>query len=133
MFICQLSFANPGSQLPSRFDTTRGMSTQLVVLYLLTNLADAIIVGLPKDPPERRASIASSVVSGDQSGNVSDQPHDCRMFQQQTTTDSSFQSQLVCHKDPTVNLNARFDMSLALMTVRRSVSWQSSMYSGVRY
>ena len=31
MFVCQLSFANPGSQLPSRFDTTRGMSTQLEV------------------------------------------------------------------------------------------------------
>ena len=131
MFTCQLSFANPGSQLPSWFDTTRGMSTQLVV-YLPTKLADATIVGLPKDPPERRASVASSVVSGDQPSNVPDQTHNCRMFQQQTTTDSCFQSQLVCHKDTTVNLNACFDRSLALMTVWRSVSWQSSMDSGIR-
>ena len=130
MFICQLSFTNPSSQLPSRFDATRGMSTQLVV-YLLNELADATIVGFPKDPPERRATIGFGVVSGDQPSNVSDQPHDCRMFQRQTTTDSSFQSQLVCHKDPTVNLNACFDRSLALMTVRRSVSWQSSMYPGI--
>ena len=107
------------------------MSTQLVV-YLLTKLADATIVGLPKDPPGRRASIESSIVSGDQPSNVPDQPNNCRMFQQQTTTDSSFQSQLVCHKDTTVNLNACFDRSLALMTVRRSVSWQSSMDSGIR-
>ena len=107
------------------------MTAQLVV-HLLAKLADAAIVGFPKDPPEGRASIASSVESGDQPSNMSNQPHDCRMFQQQTTTDSSFQSQLVRHKDPTVNLNTSFDRSLALMTVRRSVSWQSSMYSGIR-
>ena len=53
-------------------------------------------------------------------------------FQQQTTTDSRFQSQLVCHKDSAVNLNACFDRSLALMTVWRSVSWQSSMNSSIR-
>ena len=80
MFICQFSLTNPGSQLPSRFDTTRGMSTQLVV-YLLTKFADAAVVGLSKDPPERRASISSSVVSGNQPSNVPDQPHNCRRRQ----------------------------------------------------
>ena len=131
MFICQFSLTNPSSQLPSWFNTTRGMSTQLVV-YLLTKLADATIVRLPKDPPERRASISSSVVSGNQPSNMPDQPHNCRMFQQQTTTDSRLQSQLVRHKDSTVNLNACFDRSLALMTVWRSVSWQSSMNPSIR-
>ena len=61
MFICQFSLTNPSSQFPSWFNTTRGMSTQLVV-YLLAKLADAAVVGLPKDPPERRTSISSSVV-----------------------------------------------------------------------
>ena len=131
MFICQFSLTNPGSQLPSRFDTTRGMSTQLVV-YLLAKLADAAVVGLPKDPLERRASISSSIVSGNQPSNMPDQPYNRRMFQQQTTTDSCLQSQLVCHKDSTVNLDACFDRSLALMTVWRSVSWQSSMNPSIR-
>ena len=108
MFICQFSLTNPGSQFPSRSDTTRGMSTQLVV-YLLTKFADAAVVGLSKDPPERRASISSSVVSGNQPSNVTDQPHSRGISQQKTTADSRFQSQLVCHKDSTVNLNACFD------------------------
>ena len=69
MFICQFSLTNPSSQFPSRFDTTRGMSTQLVV-HLLAKLADAPVVGLPKDPPERRASVSSSVVSGNQPSNM---------------------------------------------------------------
>ena len=129
MFICQFSLTNPSSQFPSRFNTTRGM--QLVV-YLLAKLADAAVVGLPKDPPERRASISSSVVSGNQPSNMSDQPYNCRMFQQQKTTDSRHQSQFVRHKDSTVNLNACFDRSLALMTVWRSMSWQSSMNSSIR-
>ena len=50
MFICQLRFANPSSQLPSRLNSARGMSSQLVV-YLLAKLAEAAIVGLSKDPP----------------------------------------------------------------------------------
>ena len=87
MFICQSSQTNPSSQLPLWFNTTRGMSTQLEV-YLLAKLADAAVVGLPKDPPERRASISSSVVSGNQPSNMSDQPYYCRTFQQQTTIDS---------------------------------------------
>ena len=33
-------------------------------MYLLAKLADAAVVGLPKDPPERRASISSSIVRG---------------------------------------------------------------------
>ena len=50
-----------------------------------------------------------TVVPGHQPSNVTDQPHNRGMFQQKTTADSGLQSQLVCHKDPAVNLNARFD------------------------
>ena len=49
------------------------MSTQLVV-YLFTKLADAAIVWFSKDSPERRASISSSVVSGNQPSSMPDQP-----------------------------------------------------------
>ena len=70
------------------------MSSQLVV-YLFTKLADAAIVWFSKDSPEKKASIPSSVVSGNQPSSMSHQLHDYRMFQQQTTADSRFQSQLV--------------------------------------
>ena len=88
MFICQPCFANTSSQLPSRFDTTRGMTAQLVV-HLLAKLADTAVVGFPKHPPVWRATIASSVVPGDQPSNVSDQPHDLQDVS--ATDDNRFQ------------------------------------------
>ena len=122
---------NRGSQLPTRFNSARRTTTQLV-MHLFTRHADAAIMWLGEDPPERRATIASSVVPGHQPSNVTDQPHNRGMYQQKATADSRLQSQLVCHKSSTANLNARFDWSLALMTVGRTVPWQSPMHSGVR-
>ena len=130
MFIRQLHLANPGSQLPTWFESARRTTTQLV-MHMFTKLADAAIVCLTEDPPERRATIASGA-PGHQPSNVTDQPHDRGMFQQKATADSRLQSQLVCHKDSTVNLNARFDWSLALMTAGRTVPWQIPMHSGFR-
>ena len=103
----------PSSQRGSTLFEER--PTQLV-MHLFTKLADAAIIWLAEDPPERRATIASSVVPDHQPSNVTDQPHNRGMFQQQATADSRLQSQLGCHKDSTLNLNARFDWSLALMT-----------------
>ena len=110
MFIRQLHLANPGSQLPTWFNSNRRTTTQLV-MHLFTKLADAAIIWLPEGPPERRATIASSVIPGHQPSNVTDQPHNRGMSQQKSTADSCLQSPLVCHKDSTVNLNARFDWS----------------------
>ena len=73
MFTRQLHLASPGSQLPTRFDFARRTTTQLV-MHLLTEIADAAIIWLAEDPPERRASIAFSVVPGHQPSNVTDQP-----------------------------------------------------------
>ena len=99
-------------------------------MHLFTKLADAAIIRLAVDPPKKRATIASSVVPGHQPSNVTDQPHNRGMSQQKATADSRHQSQLVCHKDSVVNLYARFDWSLALMTVGRTVPWQSPMHTG---
>ena len=55
--------------------------------------------------------------SGYQPSSMPDQPHDCSIFQQQTTADSRLQSQLVWLKESTVYLTASFHWSLALMTV----------------
>ena len=131
MFIRQLHLANPRSQLPTWFNSARRTTTQLI-MHLFTKLADAAIIWLAEDPLERRATIASSVTPGHQPSNATDQPHNRGMFQEKTTADSRLQSQLVCHKDSTVNLNARFDWSLALVTVGRTVPWQSPMHSGIR-
>ena len=122
MVICQFRFAAPIEvQFSSRDDRAP---------TLLAKLADAAVVGLSEDPPVGRATITSSVVLGDQPCNMSDQPHNRRMFQQQTVTDSRLQSQFVCQKDPTMHLDVRFDRSSVLMTVRWSVSWQSPLYLG---
>ena len=123
--------SNPIAELPSELNLTRRTTTQLV-MHLFSKLTDAAVIRLAEDPPEGRASIACSVVPGHQPGNVTDRPHDHGMFQQKTTADSRLQSQLVCHTDPAENLNARFDWSVALMTVGRTVSRQSPMHSGVR-
>ena len=131
MFIRQLHLAYPGSQLPTGFDSAR-RTTQLVV-HLFTKLADAAFVWLAEDPPEGRASIASSVVPGHQPSNVTDQPHNRGMLQQKTT--AKFrppEPTYLPQKGPAENLNARFDSSLALMTLGRTVSRQSPMHSGVR-
>ena len=77
MFIRQLHLANPGSQLPTWFNSAPMTTTQLV-MHLLTKLTEAANIWLAKDPPEGRASIASSVVPGNHPSNVTDQPHNRR-------------------------------------------------------
>ena len=112
--------------LPTRFDSARKTITQLVI-HVLTERADAAIIRLAKDPPEGRASIASSVVPGHQPSNVTDQPHNCGMFHQKTAANSRLQNQLVRHKDSTVNLKARFDWSQTLMTEGRAFALTSDL------
>ena len=71
----QFLLAFSSAELPSRSDPTRRTTAQLV-MHLLTELADATLVRHSKDPPEKRASVASSGVAGHEPSNVSDQPHD---------------------------------------------------------
>ena len=114
MLIRQFLFANPSverAELPSRFDLTRRTTAQLAA-HLLTKLADAAVVRLSKDPPEKRAPVASGVVPGNEPNNVSDQPHDRGMLQLQTAADSRLQSQLVRHEDAAIHLNTSFDWPL---------------------
>ena len=81
MFIRQLHLANPGSQLPTWFNSARRTTTQLV-MHLFTKLADAAVIRLAEDPPEKRATTAPSVVPGHHPSNVTDQPHNRGMSQQ---------------------------------------------------
>ena len=57
-------------------------------MHLFTKLAGAAVTRLAEDPPEGRASIASSVVPGYQPSYVTNQPHNRGMFQQKTTADA---------------------------------------------
>ena len=135
---CSSVISNPGSQVLTRFDTTRRSTTQLVV-HPLTKLADAAIAWLAKDPLEGRASIASRVVvdrvpcctesSAKQRDGSTTRSHDVsaeddNRFQLPEPTGSPQRSR--------GNLNARFERSLTLMTLGRTVPRPSPLYSGVR-